>query len=191
MTHQFKDNRCVEITLRNTQCKKRKRGESFCCMHYKECSICIQEMKDRVTLDCSHSFCKECIYYWLVKAGNCPMCRTNVKYSYRLDSINHNILNGSLVTVQSYRFTLDITLFPEFFEYTRGLMSFNQWLPREEWETLKVFWGIEDHTYRVFRSLPYMKFITYIFQNEYDEDYPIEVDENETKNIYKYKIELI
>lgn len=183
--------RCTEITLRNTQCKKRKKGESYCSMHYKECSICYEEIKNKVSLECNHSFCKDCIYRWIVKAGNCPMCRTTVQYRERLDAINHNIYNGSLITITSYRFTLDQVLFPDFVEYTTGLFEFGEWVCRQDWEILKIFFGIDDHIYRVFRTIPLMKFIHYMFVDEYDDEFPVEIDENEVKNVYKYKIELI
>ena len=36
-----------------------------------------------------------------------------------------------------------------------------------------------------------MKFIHYIFADEYIDEFPVEIDENEVKNVYKYKIEII
>jgi hypothetical protein len=183
--------RCTEITLRNKQCKKRKKGESYCFMHYKECSICYEEIKDKISLECNHSFCKECIYRWVVKSGTCPMCRKCVQYRERLDAINHNVYNGNLITIISYRFTLDTILFPDFMEYVTDLIEFDTWVSRQDWEVLKVFLGVDDHIYRVFRNMPVMKFVTYIFTEDNQETFPIEIDENETKNIYKYKIEVI
>jgi hypothetical protein len=184
-------NRCLEITLRNTRCKKRKKGETYCSMHYKECSICYDEIKDKHSLECEHSFCKECIYRWIVKAGTCPMCRKCVEYRERLDAINHYIYNGDLITITSYRFSLDTVLFPDFVEYTQDLIEFDTYIPRQDWEVLKIFLGIDDHIYRVFRNMPLMKFVSYVFTEDYQDSFPIELDENETKNVYKYKIELI
>ncbi len=183
--------RCLEITLKGKQCKKRKRGESYCWIHYKDCSICYNEINDKTTLGCNHSFCKECIYRWITKSGTCPMCRTMTTYPERLDAINHNVNNGTLITVTNYRFTLDSELFPDFMEYTRDLVEYDTWVPRQDWEVLKVFLGIDEHIFRVFRSLPVMKFVHYIFVNDYNDTFPIEIDINETKNVYKYKIEVI
>jgi hypothetical protein len=184
-------NRCIEITLRNTQCKKRKRGESYCSMHFKECSICLNEINDPVLLSCNHLFCKECIYRWIVKSGNCPMCRNQVLYRERLDAINNNVYNGNLITVTSYRFTLDTTLFPDFYDYTNGLIELDTYLPRQDWELFKIFVGIDERMYRIFRNIPCMKFISYVFVDDYTDSFPIEYDENETKNVFKYKIETI
>ena len=183
--------RCIGITRENIQCKKRKNGESYCHIHYIECSICYEEVKNKVSLECNHSFCKDCIYRWIVKAGNCPMCRRTVRYPVRLDAINHNSYNGSLITVSSYRFTLDTTLFPEFVDYVTDLIEFDEWVNRQDWEVLKIFLGIDEYIYRIFRTLPVMKFIHYIFADEYIDEFPVEIDENEVKNVYKYKIEII
>ena len=184
-------NRCLEITKKGSRCKKRKMGDLYCGLHHLECSICYDEVKNKVSLGCNHSFCKDCIYRWIVKAGNCPMCRSTVRYPERLDAINHNTYNGTLITVLSYRFTLDQVLFPEFLDYVTELIEFDEWVNHQDWEVLKIFLGIDEHIYRIFRSLPVMKFVHYIFVDEYTDEFPVEIDENEVKNVYKYKIELI
>ena len=182
---------CCGITLKNKPCKKRKMGDRYCNIHYKECSICCDEINEPVKLDCNHSFCKECIYHWLVKAGNCPYCRTVVSYPRRLDAINHNIYNGKLITVTSYRFSVDTVLFPDFVEYTQDLIDFDTYINRNDWDYFKFFVGIDEHIYRVFRNMPRMKFVSYLFVDDYTDNFPVEIDENDTKNVYKYKIELI
>jgi hypothetical protein len=183
--------RCLEITLKNKRCKKRKQGESYCNIHYKECSICYDELKNKLSLQCGHSFCKECIYRWIVKSGTCPMCRRFVEYRERLDSINHNIYNGNLITITSYRFTVDSVLFPEFINYIEDLIDFETYTARQDWEVFKMFLGLDDHIHRIFCTLPRMKFVHYTFVEDYTDSFPIELDENETKNVYKYKIEII
>ena len=40
-----------------------------------ECVICMQKIKDKVLTPCNHEFCRECIYQWVVKKHNCPLCR--------------------------------------------------------------------------------------------------------------------
>ena len=41
------------------------------------CKICFddKESNEVTTLDCSHSFCTECIDQWKSKANTCPLCR--------------------------------------------------------------------------------------------------------------------
>ena len=40
-----------------------------------ECVICMQKIKDKVLTPCNHELCRECIYQWVVKKHNCPLCR--------------------------------------------------------------------------------------------------------------------
>ena len=35
----------------------------------------MQKIKDKVLTPCNHEFCRECIYQWVVKKHNCPLCR--------------------------------------------------------------------------------------------------------------------
>jgi len=39
-----------------------------------ECPVCY-ENKDRVSIKCGHSFCRECIQTWAIKNFTCPLCR--------------------------------------------------------------------------------------------------------------------
>jgi hypothetical protein len=40
-----------------------------------ECSICLSEPIGLVKLNCSHTFCSECINKWIVVGNGCPICR--------------------------------------------------------------------------------------------------------------------
>ncbi|KAI3644664.1 hypothetical protein MP228_010828 [Amoeboaphelidium protococcarum] len=40
-----------------------------------DCSVCLNTLKDPVSLDCRHCFCFDCIKQWLLISGNCPNCR--------------------------------------------------------------------------------------------------------------------
>ena len=52
-----------------------------------DCVICLNPIKNKYTLDCSHSFCFKCINKWLktprirygqvIGYNNCPICRTS------------------------------------------------------------------------------------------------------------------
>lgn len=40
-----------------------------------KCSICYSNFKSKTTLNCSHSFCVDCIKKWSEKKNTCPLCR--------------------------------------------------------------------------------------------------------------------
>ncbi|XP_050422230.1 E3 ubiquitin-protein ligase CHFR-like [Adelges cooleyi] len=44
-----------------------------------QCPICNELMVKACTVNCSHSFCENCINTWLKKSKICPVCRTLVK----------------------------------------------------------------------------------------------------------------
>eukprot|EP00771_Trimastix_marina_P001335 gnl/Trimastix_PCT/2400.p1 GENE.gnl/Trimastix_PCT/2400~~gnl/Trimastix_PCT/2400.p1 ORF type:complete len:527 (+),score=100.78 gnl/Trimastix_PCT/2400:35-1615(+) len=42
------------------------------------CTLCLELFFGAVTLECSHSFCKECIRGWLERKNECPNCRVPI-----------------------------------------------------------------------------------------------------------------
>ena len=40
------------------------------------CTICYRTNQVYKTVECDHSFCKECIRKWMSRASTCPVCRT-------------------------------------------------------------------------------------------------------------------
>ena len=51
-----------------------------------ECVICMQRIKDKVLTPCNHEFCRECIYQWVVKKHNCPLCRQQIAPNVEIKS---------------------------------------------------------------------------------------------------------
>jgi len=43
-----------------------------------ECPICCEEITDKKTTSCGHSFCRGCIRQWCNNKNNCPLCRQNL-----------------------------------------------------------------------------------------------------------------
>jgi uncharacterized coiled-coil DUF342 family protein len=43
------------------------------------CPICYGPIQNKTTLECGHSFCKECIDKWLDDNNTCPICRKEIK----------------------------------------------------------------------------------------------------------------
>ena len=58
------------------------------------CSICLETLNDKCTLNCNHSFCKKCVDEWLQKNNKtCPNCRSLIQSYYNNDKIiNYCIL---------------------------------------------------------------------------------------------------
>ena len=42
-----------------------------------ECGVCY-DIKSLIKMNCSHSFCSDCISEWIKKSNTCPMCRAIV-----------------------------------------------------------------------------------------------------------------
>ena len=40
-----------------------------------ECGVCYDK-KSLIKMNCSHSFCSDCISEWIKKSNTCPMCRS-------------------------------------------------------------------------------------------------------------------
>ena len=71
--------RCIAITCSGKQCKKTSKTD-LCWTHspceMSECGVCLEEtLKCNIKLECSHKFCKECIYKWFLESDTCPTCR--------------------------------------------------------------------------------------------------------------------
>lgn len=53
-----------------------------------DCSICLENLnhhKEEYTLNCNHSFHKECLTKWLDVSLVCPLCRSSVKITPEID----------------------------------------------------------------------------------------------------------
>ena len=73
-----KNKRCKAITNKNKRCKcKIKKNSNYCNNHKNnfECSICLEPIKEKNTINCGHTFCNICIDKWTQKNKNCPICR--------------------------------------------------------------------------------------------------------------------
>ena len=53
------------------------------------CSICLNDITEKIITPCGHTFCNKCLTQWLLKDDNvsCPCCR------YKFGIINHNDSN--------------------------------------------------------------------------------------------------
>ena len=60
-------------------------------MYNMECSICMEIKNDLVELDCSHSFCNECIEKWKANSNSCPHCREKIYESLTDEEVEEEI----------------------------------------------------------------------------------------------------
>ncbi|KAL9642583.1 hypothetical protein ABK040_011148 [Willaertia magna] len=74
------------IRLQNSEMEERKnliRNEM-------KCGICLNIYMEPVTLQCGHTFCKKCLYDWLIKNQSCPYCRGKpLKGSFQNKCLDH------------------------------------------------------------------------------------------------------
>lgn len=73
------------------------------------CSICTELFIKAVTLNCSHTFCKYCIYQWKEKKSQCPICRVKIKIMLPimvLDNYIESLLQDATAETISHRITL-------------------------------------------------------------------------------------
>ena len=45
-----------------------------------ECSICFNQIKKKIILDCNHYYCNNCISEWVKRSNYCPMCRKKINF---------------------------------------------------------------------------------------------------------------
>ncbi len=49
------------------------------CDNMTDCSICFENKKDNIKLNCGHIYCNRCIKKWLTEKSNtCPTCRKEI-----------------------------------------------------------------------------------------------------------------
>ena len=64
-------------------------------------------IKRKKTIECGHTFCKDCILKWVCLRGNCPLCRSVVTDpTVKLDSVNFGVKNKLLVIIERYNLNI-------------------------------------------------------------------------------------
>lgn len=52
------------------------------CNNVTDCSICFENKKDNIKLNCEHIYCNRCIKKWLTEKSNtCPTCRKEIVFN--------------------------------------------------------------------------------------------------------------
>lgn len=81
-----------------------------------ECSICLCEKVNEIILNCSHSFCKDCISAWEKTNSSCPLCRKKITKKRKK--------NKKIKKVEPYVKVIDINDYlseEDFVNYMRNL----------------------------------------------------------------------
>ena len=79
------------------------------------CPICLENKKSIIALPCKHFFCSSCINR-LLDDGNCPICRTEIKITFDINSKKETLIKSKVIPYSSDLF-YDPELDPfEFFD---------------------------------------------------------------------------
>lgn len=103
---------CSGITRDGKQCK-RMCGVGFdkCAAHKDctQCSVCLSHNMNQTnsrTLECGHTFHKNCLERWKLRSHTCPMCRTpfdqpkyKVKITIEPEGIQHETITSNIQSI--------------------------------------------------------------------------------------------
>ena len=131
---------CNGITESGKRCHLKRKLSEYCKFHehqYELCTICYCCIKSKTTLECEHSFCKNCILKWMCTNFSCPLCRKDITDNQMSwDSIDYGIKHKLLIYINEYH--LDISSLPiedqDFLELY-GITS-NSYMTQQEWNTI-------------------------------------------------------
>lgn len=71
------------------------KGDKYCHIHTKECSICCDKLFNQNTekLQCGHTFHEECVKEWFERDNRCPLCRNeNIMQKFSVHISNNPLL---------------------------------------------------------------------------------------------------
>ena len=99
--------RCTAKTCQGKRCKLS--GSPLCHIHTEalQCAICLNKVeKDSETLGCGHTFCRTCIFEWLIEKYTCPCCRKTVDNFMKYRAMTTAYHKGKLYKVTEVRYDL-------------------------------------------------------------------------------------
>ena len=60
------------------------------------CPICLENKKSIIALPCKHFFCSSCMNR-LLDDGSCPICRTEIKITFDINSKKETLIQSKLL----------------------------------------------------------------------------------------------
>ena len=131
--------RCTAHTCAGKRCKLT--GSPLCHIHTDgpQCAICLNNVeKDSEKLGCGHTFCRTCIFEWLIEKKTCPCCRQTVDEFTKFRAVDKALCEGKLYKVTEVRYDLS-SLPPYVITPERGQTLTPFRFTAEEWlEVLKI-----------------------------------------------------
>jgi len=177
--------RCCAITKKGSVCKKRKGNDIYCNQHTKECTICLEQCKTPKTLNCSHTYCNECISKWIYLEINttCPNCRTDVTYEEENEMFRYCYENNFLSKVVINEYIIDDE---ELIEFTTNILQENSNYSADEWVLFKRYLILNTDLEEKFNNVRNYVYTYYKKFNPNEEH----VIEDGKSIIYLYKINI-
>jgi hypothetical protein len=156
--------RCSATCVTGKKCKKYVSKEGLCSVHCNKevCSVCNEDIhfKDRVTLECNHTFCRECISTWIiqkVQLSSCPNCRGSISMKYRENAYKWGVQFDILFVSRTYYY--DFKLLSEIDSYILTARIFTGVVSDRSTCTDELFKRIEEglkgdiNHYEIFKEL--------------------------------------
>ena len=96
--------RCTSHTCEGKRCKLS--GSPVCHIHTM-CAICLNIVdKEKEKLSCGHTFCRTCIFEWLIEKETCPCCRKTVDDLTKYRAVTTAFQKGKFYKVTEIRYNL-------------------------------------------------------------------------------------
>lgn len=131
---------CQGITQKGNHCKIICKESDFCHIHNENCSICLENFKSKIKLNCSHKFCKLCIYNWMFTNYNCPLCRTEI--TDRKKFTEYAFKFKFYLNMKKYDIIISHLDKPDLEILSLLGVYINTYITKIEWENIKInnFW---------------------------------------------------
>jgi len=111
--------RCSAKCLTGRRCKKYVSRDGLCSVHCprESCSVCLEEIKTSVKLECKHTFCEACINTWIIEKSKpcCPNCRASISIDHRYTAYTWGVNLGYLFKAVTHYY--NFKLLPEIDAY--------------------------------------------------------------------------
>ena len=146
----IKKYRCKGTTTCNKRCRKVTRGNTFCKLHEHQnesCSICLNIIRDKTTLECGHRFCKNCIFRWMCtsnehlicKGTKCPLCRSLINDdNIQFDAENYGIEHKIFIVIQRHNYDMSNLTLDEIIYLSVHNIRQGYYITENEWNIIKT-----------------------------------------------------